>query len=190
MPMLAGVLSAVGKPVAAWVDQDTERARRELDRLREEGNCAAFILHDQTYERSNLEGALTWGCPVTAISEVLQQLAGMRGYSWQEQRTDLLSRASQVDEGRLRMAKDATSIPGFLDSLEEEEARGLAFSALTAKKVTPFEMKGARQARIVAETIIEAHGVPECFADAFSELAKWIQEGCAPGLEIQMSSRA
>ena len=190
MPMLAAVLAAVGKPVAAWVDQDTEHARRELGRLRDEGNCAAFVLHDQMYERSNLEGALTWGCPVGAVSVALQRLAETRGYSWEDQRTDLLSRISQVDEARLKMAKEATSVLGFLDSLEEEEARRLAFSALTAKKVAPFEMKGARQARIVAEAIIEAHGVPKIFAHAFSDLAKWIHEGCVPGLEIQMSTRA
>ena len=88
------------------------------------------------------------------------------------------------------MARDATSVRGFLGALEEEEARRLAVKALSAKKVSPFEMKGARQARIIAEAIIDIHGVPECFTLAFSRLDEWIREGCVPGPEIQMTARA
>ena len=190
MPMLAAVLANVGKPVAVWVDQDTNEARQELERLRKEGNCATLILHDPTPDRSNLEGALVWGCSVEAVSEALRRLAEDRGYSWEDQKRDLLSRINQVDESRLRMARDTTSVPGFFGALQEEEARRLAYSALTAKKVTPFEMKGARQARVVAEAIIDAHGVPECFARAFSNLDEWIRKGCVPGPEIQMTARA
>ena len=190
MPMLAAVLADVGKPVAAWVDQDTGHARQELGRLRDEGNCAALILHDRIPDRSNVEGALTWGCPVQAVSAALQQLAEDRGYGWEDQKRDLLSRIEQIDEARLSVARDTTSVPGFLGALDEEEARRLAYKALTAKKVTPFEMKGARQARVVAEAIIDAHGVPDCFARGFSDLDEWIREGCVPGREIQMTARA
>ena len=190
MPMLAAVLGEVGKPVAAWFDQDTDDVRQVLRRLKNEGNCAALILHDRTPDRSNLEGALTWGCPVEAVAAALQQLAEDRGYSWEAQKRDLLSRIDQVDEARRRMAKNTTSVPSFLGALDEEEARRLAARALAAKNVTPFEMKGARQARVVAEAIIAAHGVPECFARAFSNLDEWIREGCVPGREIQMIARA
>ena len=190
MPMLAAVLAKVGKSVVAWVDQDTDHARQEVQRLKNEGNCAAFILHDRTPDRSHLEGALTWGCPVSVVSAALQQLAEDRGYSWQDQKQDLLSRIGRVDQTRRRMAKDTTSVSGFLGAFDEETARRLAVKALTGKKVTPFEMKGARQARVVAEAIISEHGVPKCFAHAFSSLDKWIRQGCAPGLEMQMTFHA
>ena len=192
MPMLAAVLADLGRPVAAWVDQDTGDARQILGRLRDDGNCAAFILHDENPDRSNLEGALTWGCPIEAVSAAMEKLAEAREYSWAEQKADLLSRIGQVqvDEARLAMARDSTSVRDFLIALEEDQARRLAFNALSAKKVTPFEMKGARQARIVAEAIIDAHGVPACFARAFSNLNDWIREGCDPGLEIQMTAGA
>ena len=188
MPMLAAVLAETGKPVAAWVEQDTEDARQVLERLREEENCTTFIHHDQMPERSNLEGALAWGSSVEAVSRALHQLAEDRGYSWDDQRRDLLSRIGQADETRLRIAKEATSVAGFLGALDEEEARSLAMSALSAKKVSPFEMKGARQARVVAEAIIEAEGVPDRFSHAFCELDEWIRKGCVPVLDIQMTT--
>ena len=187
MPMLAAVLAKVGKSVVAWVDQDTDHARQEVQRLKNEGNCAAFILHDRTPDRSHLEGALTWGCPVKVVSAALQQLAEDRGYSWQDQKRDLLSRIGQVDQTRRRMAKNTTSVSGFLGALDEETARRLAVKALTSKNVTPFEMKGARQARVVAEAIISEHGVPKCFGRALSSLDEWSRQGCAPELEIQMT---
>ena len=192
MPMLAAVLADLGRPVVAWGDQDTDDAGQVLGRLRHEGNCAAFILHDENPDRSNLEGALTWGCPIEAVAAAMQKLAEAREYSWAEQKADLLSRIGQlqVDEARLTTARESTSVRDCLTALEEDQARRLAFSALSAKKVRPFEMKGARQARIVAEAIIDAHGVPECFARAFSDLNDWIREGCNPGLEIQMTASA
>lgn len=187
MPMLAAVLAKAGKAVVAWVDQDTDQARQEIERLRNERNCAALILHDQAPDRSHLEGALAWGCPVKAIAAALQRLAEDRGYSWQDQKKDLMSRIGQLDPDRRRAVNDTTSVPCFLGALDDEEARRLAVKALTAKKVTPFEMKGARQARVVAEAIMGEHGVPECFARAFSSLDEWIRDGCARGLEIQMT---
>ena len=93
-------------------------------------------------------------------------------------------------KARLSVARNTTSVPDFLGALDEEEARRLAVKALSAKKVSPFEMKGARQARVIAEAIIDVHGVPECFALAFSRLDEWIREGCVPGLKIQMTARA
>lgn len=190
MPMLAAVLADLGKPVVVWVDLDTSDARQVFGRLRRGGHCAAFILHNENADRSNLEGALTWGCPIEAVSAAMQKLAETREYSWTDQKADLLSRIGHVGEARPTMARDSTSVRNFLTALEEDQARRLAFSALSSKKVTPFEMKGARQARIVAEAIIDAHGVPECFARAFSNLNDWILEGCNPGLEIQMTAGA
>ena len=38
-------------------------------------------------------------------------------------------------------------------------------------------MKGARPARILAETIVAAEGVPEPFAQALTALDAWIENG-------------
>jgi hypothetical protein len=49
-------------------------------------------------------------------------------------------------------------------------------------------MKGARQARIVADTIVGSQGVPESFARAFRALDSWIRNGRATGTEIPMTT--
>lgn len=187
MPMLATVLHEAGKAVGAFVDQDTEEATREVDRLRAEGHCAALVLHDSTPGRQNLEQALAWGCTLAALAMGMEAMAVDRGYSWEDQRKDLLSRSEGVDAEARKRAKAATSVSKFLAQLDESEARRLAASALGAKGVTPFEMKGARQARVLAETIVREQGVPENFARAFRELNNWIRNGSAPGAEIQMT---
>jgi len=116
------------------------------------------MLHDAASGRQNLEQALAWGCSLEALGAAMMAIAVDRGSSWEDQRRDLLSRSGEIDaEGRER-AKDASSVAEYLDELDETDARQLVASALGAKGVTPFEMKGARQARIVAETIIGARG--------------------------------
>jgi hypothetical protein len=58
---------------------------------------------------------------------------------------------------------------------------------LASKKVTPFEMKGAWQGRIVAETVVAESDVPAPYASAITALAEWIGAGCLPrGHEITM----
>lgn len=186
MPMLATVLDEAGKAVGAWVDLDSDQALREVERLKREGHCAALILHDPTDGRQNLEQALAWGCSLEAVAKGMQAIAIERGYSWDDQRNDLLSRCDGVDREVLERAKAADSVSSFLAQFEEGQARGLVASALGAKGVTPFEIKGARQARIVAETIVKEEGVPENFAQALREFNAWIGTGSAPGAEIQM----
>lgn len=187
MPMLATVLAEAGKVVGAWVDLDSEQALREVERLKGDGHCAALILHDSTTGRQNLEQALAWGCPLEAVAKGMQALAEDRGYNWEDQRIDLLSRCEGVNPDARERAKAADSVSKFLAQLEESQARGLVASALGAKGVTPFEMKGARQARILAETIVSVHGgVPENFARALREFNGWIKAGSEPGAEIQM----
>jgi hypothetical protein len=49
-------------------------------------------------------------------------------------------------------------------------------------------LTGPRQARIVAETIVEVDGrVPAPFALAFRALHRWITDGCPAGFEISMA---
>jgi hypothetical protein len=188
MPMLAAVLHEAGKSVGAWVDRDSEDALREEERLRAGGHCAALVLHDSTPGRQNLEQALAWGCTLAALATGMEAMAVDRGYSWEDQRKDLLSRCEGVDAEARERAKAATSVAEFLGHLDESQARRLTASALGAKGVTPFEMKGARQARVLAETIVREQGVPENFAGAFRELNKWIRDGSPSGAEIQMAT--
>jgi putative ATP-dependent endonuclease of OLD family len=186
MPMLAAVLAQAGKAVVPWAEQDTEGARGELKRLRAEENCAALVLHDPEEGRSNLECALAWSVPVAALAAGLTRIAGDRAYDWEAQRRDLLSRCSNVDSLRVDTAKEATSLLGFLGALAEDEARTLIALALGSKQTSPFDLKGARQGRLFAEALVEAHGVPPCFADAYVALDGWIRRGCPRGYEIQM----
>lgn len=163
MPMLAAVLDEARKFVVSWVDQDTPAVLREVERLRTEGLCAALLLHDTASGRQNLEEALAWGCSLEALAGAMESLATDRGYSWEDQQRDLLSRCEGLDsEGRER-ATATQSISEFLGTLEEEYARELIAAALGAKGVTPFEIKGARQARIAADSIVQTEGVPEPF---------------------------
>jgi AAA ATPase-like protein/OLD-like protein len=190
MPMLAAVLSEAGKSVVSWADQDTQQALRELERLRNEGNCAALVLHDPTLGRQNLEGALAWGCRINALAQGMHALAEDRGYEWEQQRQDLLSRCSAADADRLERARAVPSIGAFLDCLTEQEARQLVAAALASKNVSPFEMKGARQGRIIAEAVVAVQGVPDNFTRAMTELERWVVSGCAPGAVIQMVTPA
>jgi ABC-type hemin transport system ATPase subunit len=188
MPMLAAVLHEAGKTLVAWVDQDTQEALREIERLRKEEHCGALLLHDHAAERRNLEQALAWGGSLEALGRAMEAVAEDRGYTWDEQRNDLLSRCEGADPAARERAKATGSVSTFLGELEETTTRRLISSALSAKGVTPFEIKGARQARVLAETIVEEQGVPQNFAKAFRELDAWIRNGATPAAEIHMST--
>jgi putative ATP-dependent endonuclease of the OLD family len=190
MPMLAAVLHEAGKAVAAWVDQDTPEALREINRLRREGHCAAIVLHDPAPGRQNLEQALAASASLEALARAMEAVATDRAYAWDDQRKDLLSRCENIDSGTRERAKGVSSVAEFLGQLDEAAARTLVASALAAKAVAPFEMKGARQARIVAEAIVEVDGVPESFSRAFRELDAWIRGNCPQGSDIQMVTGA
>ena len=183
MPMMARLLKETGKPVAAWVEQDVPD---QVARLRSEGNCDALLLHDPTAGRQNLEQALAWSASLAALTRALDALATGRGYSWEQQREDLVSRAEHVTQEARETMKAATSLDELIAALEEEPARELIAMALGAKTVSPFEMKGARQGRIVAESIIELEPVPEPFARALRALNAWVNAGCVAGTEITM----
>ena len=58
---------------------------------------------------------------------------------------------------------------------------------VAASKVGPFEMKGARQGRVVAETIVATEGVPAPFERVLRGLDAWIAAGCSVGTEIAMA---
>jgi putative ATP-dependent endonuclease of OLD family len=190
MPMLAAVLHEAGKSAAAWVDQDSPEAVREVDRLRTDGHCAALILHDRAPGRQNLEQALAASASMRALARAMEMVAADRGYSWDDQRADLLSRCEQIDPEARERARRASSVSEFLDGIDEQGSRRLVASALGTKTVSPFEMKGARQARIVAEAIVEVDGVPGGFSQALRQLDAWVRSNCPRGTEIQMVTGA
>ena len=181
MPMLAAVLDEAGKSVVAWVEQDQPDVRQEAERLQNEHHCSALVLHEEADDRQNLEQAVAADASVPALAAALVALAADRGYQWEEQRNVLLGHLGglEVEDAAREAAGQAETVPALLACLEETRARQLVTAALSAKKVTPFEMKGGRQARIVAEAIVEHEGVPPNFARAIRRLASWIEDGCA-----------
>ena len=183
MPAMARLLAEAGKKVAVWAEQDRPDI---LEGLRGEGHCAAFLLHDPAEGRRNLEEALAASASLDALARGMSAVAEGRGYDWAAQRNDLVSRAQVSQETREAM-KGAGALPDLLGMLNEAGARALVGSALGAKGVTPFEIKGARQARLVAEAIVAADGVPEPFARALRGLDEWIRGGCPAGSEFAMA---
>lgn len=185
MPMMARLLKEAGKTVVAWAEQDVPV---HLERLRSEGNCAAVLLHDPAAGRQNLEQALARSASLAALTRALDALATGRGYPWEEQRDDLLSRADHVTQETREAMKAAVSLDELAATLDEQPARELIARALGARTVSPFEMKGARQGRIVAEAIVENDAVPEPFARVLRALNAWIGAGRPAGTEITMAS--
>jgi ABC-type arginine transport system ATPase subunit len=180
-PPMANLLTQVGKPVVVWAEQDVPKT---LGLLREEGNVAAFLLHDPAPGAQKLEESLAAGTTISALTAALTALANDRGLGWDDQRPDLVSRLSSMPpEGVGTCPKDAPSLTAFLTALDEQVARNLVASALAPKNTKshpPFEMKGARQGRLVAEAIVAAAGVPEPYRRAIKGLVTWVQTGCSP----------
>jgi hypothetical protein len=183
---MAALLDEAGKPVVVWAEQDVPDV---LERLEEERRCGAILLHDSRKGFRNLEEALAQGASITALARGLAVLANDRGYSWPDQRADLVSRCGNVgiDAERRERMKAADSLRELLVNLEESTARALIADALAAKNnLAPFYMKGGRQARILAEELVAAEGVPRPFAEAFRSLSAWVVAGCARGARIVM----
>ena len=185
MPMMARLLKEAGKTVVAWVEQDVPD---EVKRLRDEACCDAFVSHDDEAGKQNLEQALSQAASLQALLGSLEALATTRAYSWDEQRYYLVSTVGEIEEGKREAMKAAPNLEKLFAALEDAEARQLIAKALSGKEVAPFEMKGARQGRIVAETILSIDRiVPTPFAKALRELDQWIADGCSAPGEISMA---
>ncbi len=186
LPMHAAVLHEAGKSVVAWVERDTEEVRETLERLREEGHCAGLVLHGEQKGQQNLEQALAHTCSLETLAAGMQEIATDRGYGWDRQQADLVSRCQAADARE--QIKAAQSLPDALHALGPGVARTLVQEALASKTAGPFDLKGGRQARIFATAVVEAEGVPAPFASAFERLHGWIRDGCQPTLEVEMWS--
>jgi len=183
-PEMARLLCEAGKDVVAWAELDRPDI---LTRLRDGGHCAALVLYDDDPERNNLEGALSQACALPALARGMAAIAAGRDYSWEDQRADLVSRADEATHEQREAIKAATSIETALTALPEAVARRLVHAALAAKEAKPFEMKGARPARLLAEEVIAAEGVPAPFASAMTALDGWLEQGRpAGGAEFPM----
>lgn len=187
LPMLADVLDEAGKSVVVWAEQDTPEVRDIVERLRQEGHCSGILLYEPPPGRTNLEGALAYGSSLAALVGALRTLADDRGYGWEEQRADLVSRCEGVEPAQREAAKATASLEELFAALGEEHARAVIKLALGSRSVSPFEMKGARQARTVAAAIVEAEGVPEPFSSGLTRLDRWIRAGCARDSDIPMA---
>lgn len=185
-PEMARLLCEAGKSVVSWAELDRPDI---LERLREGGHCAGLVLYDAAPTRNNLEGALSQSCSISGLARGMAAIADGRGYSWEDQRADLVSRAENVTKEQRDAMKAASSVEELLSALPGPAARLLATAALAAKETKPFEMKGARPARLLAEEIVELEGVPDPFALAMVALDKWLEKGLpADGNEFSMSS--
>jgi|GEM_PF-2110721 len=173
-PQMARLLQEAGKPVLAWAEQDVPKV---LAQLRDNGHCVALLVHDAAKGRQKLEESLAVGVPLAGLVAGLEAIARDRDYDWDAQRADLLSRCSQLPRAHRDLAGAATDVAGFLAVFPESEARALVARTLAASGVTPFEMKGARQARLFAEAVVDTCGVPQSYATALRALVEWLRSG-------------
>lgn len=184
-PEMARVLCEAGRRVVAWVEGDVPD---QLKRLRSNGHCAALVMFPSDAARHNLEAALSHQCELNVLAAGMQLIAEIRGYTWEAQLADLLSRMDGATHEQREVAKATTNVFELLTALPEPLARTLVRGALSGRGVTPFEMKGARQARLLAETIVEQSGVPEMFRTAMVALDAWIAASSPQtGTEITMT---
>jgi hypothetical protein len=116
----------------------------------------------------------------------MSAIAVDRDYTWEEQRTDLVSRCEGLDASTREGVKSAQSLAEIFASCSNMDVRTLCTRALEANKIAPFDLKGARQGRLFAEAIVETEGVPAIFGQLLRDLQAWVDAGCPGGTEILM----
>jgi hypothetical protein len=184
MPMLAAVLSTAGKSVVALTERDNEHVNQTYNKLRADGNCEAIMSYPEDASAFNLEAIIVSSSSIDALSAGMKLIAEDRDYDWQQQRFDLMSREpNRAGVPRERLSA-TESLEQFFELLEDEATRSLIQKALSSRKCSPFDLKGARQARIFCEEIVAIDGVPEPFANALRELSHWVQTGRDRELEV------
>jgi hypothetical protein len=184
-PAMARVLREAGRRVVAWAEGDVPD---QLARLRDGGHCKALVTFPSDEARHNLEAALSDCCELDALAAGMQLIAETRGYDWSDQQADLLSRLESATPEQREAAKATSSVADLLAALPNPLARTLVRRALGGGGVTPFEIKGARPARLMAETIVDQTGVPPMFRSAMVALDAWITtESAQSATEIAMA---
>lgn len=186
MPMVIQILSEMGKSPVAWVEMDRpEQGERVI-----KGRASALIVYPADPRRDTLERALAESVPITALTAAMTALADDRGDDWNVQRNDLVQRSNDcvTDQADREALKRTDSLGEALAIPPQAEARLLVARCLAATKLpAPFEIKGGRSARILAEVIVAEAGVPGPFERAFLDLAKWIDAGASANIRIDMA---
>lgn len=184
MPLSVQILHEAGKDVIAWVERDDPRSQTIID----QGHAGCVLLYPPDDERNNLERLIAQSFSLEALAAGMTALALDRGDDWTAQLDDLKRRAPNdvPDRARRDALGASTDLPTAIACLEEREARRLIAACLSAKSApAPFEIKGARAARVFAEALVAHDGVVDPFARAFAELAVWMgQQPPRPKAEI------
>ena len=186
-PEMARLLCEAGKDVVAWAELDEPE---NLERLRRDAHCSAIVLYDDDPECHNLEAALASACSIEALANGMRVIAETRGYDWAQQQQDLLARCHGADADQRQALGDAVDLPEMLRAVPGSLARRMARWALAAKGPTPFEIKGARPARQLAEEIVATDGVPTPFENAMSALDAWVADGAEKPRDITMREQS
>jgi putative ATP-dependent endonuclease of OLD family len=181
MPMVARVLNEMGKRPVALVEMDSAT---ESAKVLACSPWCGLVVYPPDATAHNLERLLATVVPLAALATGMSAVAGDRGDDWDAQRADLVRRCGDVVTNRA--ARDgiarSASIEDALGAPPEGEARQLVARCLGAKEApASFEIKGGRSARVFAEAIVEAAGVPAPFAAALTNLARWVATGSTPG---------
>lgn len=187
MPMALRILSEMGKMPVAWVELDQ---RSQADKVLISDHPQALLVYPDIETANNLERLLAHVTPLGTLARAMEAVAVDRGDDWAAQHADLVARSHGVvaAEGDREAIKDAANLDDALAAAPEEEIRRLIAVCLAAKSLpAPFEIKGGRNARILAETIVTTSGVPGPIAAAVEALGAWIQAGATAKVRIDIS---
>lgn len=186
LPMTMQVLSEIGKPVTGWIELDD---RVNADRSIDQGNAHCLLVYPDDPLRNNLERALAQSASIESLALAMTAVAEDRGYGWEPQRDDLMTRSHVITDQDVRdKIKGSTGLLEALTLASDAEARSLVAECLAAKAApAPFEIKGGRSARVFAESLVATGGVPAPFSRAYVALWKWIESGAPRGTRIDMT---
>lgn len=187
MPMALRVLAEMGKRPIAWLELDRPL---EADRVVVGGHARALVVYPDDPAANNLERLLSQVTPIASLARAMEAVAIDREHDWEAQRAHLFSRCTGVVSSRTarEAIRNATSLDEALAVAPEGEIRGLIALCLAAKTApAPFEIKGGRNARIFAETVVAETGVPTPVARALLELGSWIDAGTGTQVRIDIS---
>lgn len=186
MPLSIQILAEAGKEVVAWLERDDPRGQVVVD----QGHARCVLLYPDNPDRNNLERLLAQAYSLDALAAGMSALAADRGDDWNSQRDDLTRRATSAvgDPAARAGVAAAPDLRAALAAPVEGEARALVAACLSAKSApAPFEIKGARAARVFAEALVAADGVAEPFARSFVQLGAWsLTDPPRANLQIQM----
>ncbi len=187
IPMALMVLSEMGRLPVAVVERDQPR---EADRILASGHARALIVYPDDPAANNLERLLAMSTPLDALAGAMTAVADDRGDDWGAQRADLVERAlaaGLTTDERDAIAGTSSLRDAFAVGGEAETRRLVALCIGAKEPPCPFEIKGGRNARVLAESIVAMSGVPSPFARALGALGAWIAAGSPDSSRIDIT---